>query len=418
METQKVKLVELPKQEQLEEVWVNLASKRVAYSEKINSENKLRMVVDKEAHSYYDDVRDLKFSEDGKEYAYVAKNDDEYFIIKNGKKIATHSFIGFNSLRWSPDNYLAYTISKDEGYYVVYKEDAFGPFESKQPKEGYNVPLFSFHPKTFEIAYAAKINGKWAVEISGKRLREYDMIMELSFNKKGEICYRFKKDEYWGVYFKNEEISFGYDLITDIAISPDGERIGFVAKKDNKWYGALDRDKGEMYDNTGQPIFSEDSQIFAFHGYADTSLEDNDQYDNEASCDNYFVVINGQPQKPYDNTMGLAISKDSKKIAYVASKEEGNNDCFVVVNEVEMKPYSGIDHFSLKFSPNSNHLGYLAFDNRMFEEGKKSIVVIDTTESEPFDGLYSEISFVDDSKKAVYVALQENSLYWIEHTLI
>ncbi|WP_103072685.1 TolB-like translocation protein [Aquimarina sediminis] len=417
MKTQKTKLVELPKQEQLEEVWINLVSKRVAYSEKSDDINKSRMVIDGEAHLYYDDVRDLKFSKDGKEYAYVAKNDDEYFIIKNGKKIATHSFIGFNSLRWSPDNYLAYTISKDNGYYVVYKQDAFGPFESKQPKEGYNVPLFSFHPQTFDIAYAAKIKDKWAVEISGKRLREYDMIMDLSFNKKGEICYRFKKDEYWGVYYKNEEISSGYDLITDIAISPDGKRIGFIAKKDNKWYAALDRDKGEMYDSASQPMFSEDNQVFAFHGYTDTSPEDDDEYDDDASYDNYFVVINWQPQKPYDNTMGLAISKDSKKIAYVASKE-GDNDCFVVVNEVEMKPYSGVDHFSLKFSPDGHHLGYLAFDNSMFEDGKKSIVVIDSKESEPFDGVYSEISFVDDSKKAVYVALQENSLYWIEHTLI
>ena len=207
-------------------------------------------------------------------------------------------------------------------------------------------------------------------------------------------------------------------MITDIAISPDGERIGFVAKKDNKWYSVLDRDKGEMYDNASRPIFSEDNQVFAFHGYTDTSPEDDDQYDDDASYDNYFVVVNGQPQKPYDNTMGLAISKDSKKIAYVASKEQGNNDYFVVVNEVEMKPYSGIDHFSLKFSSDGNHFGYLAFDNSVFEEGKKSIVVINTKESEPFDGLYSKISFVGDGKKAVYVALQENNLYWIEHTLI
>lgn len=413
MQTKKELLVELQDQELLDEVWVNLVSKRVAYSEK--KEDRYRMVVDGEIQSFYNDIRDFKFSEDGKHYAYVAKGDGEYFIIKNGKKIARHSFIGFNSLRWSPNNQLAYTISEDDGYYVVYERNRFGPLASQQPKEGYNVPLFAFHPETFAIAYAAKRNDKWAVEISGERLKEYDMVMELSFSQNGEICFRFKKDEYWGVYYKNEEISFGYDLITDIAISADGKRIGFVAKKEDKWYGVLDTNKGEVYDNASQPIFSEDNQIFAFHGYKDTSPDDDDEYDDNVSYDNYFVVINGESQKSYDNTMGLVISKRSKKIAYVASSEQGSTTYFVVVNDKEMSSYPGIDHFSLQFSPDENHLGYLAFSDSIFAGRKASIIVIDTHESEPFDGVYSKIMFTEDSKKAEYVALQGNCLYWVEH---
>jgi len=55
----------------------------------------------------YDDIRDIKFSPDGKSYAFTAKKGEKWVLVKDGKEISEYyadlSYVDVIFLKYSPD---------------------------------------------------------------------------------------------------------------------------------------------------------------------------------------------------------------------------------------------------------------------------------------------------------------------------
>ena len=92
----------------------------------------------------------------------------------------------------------------------------------------------------------------------------------------------------------------------------------------------------------------------------------------------------------------IRFSPDSKRVAYVANRDK---QCFIVVGDVEGKPYEFIKVGGIIFSDDSKRVAYVA------RRDEKEIVVVDGVEGKPFDYI-SDLSslFSSGGKPVSYVS--------------
>jgi hypothetical protein len=164
-----------------------------------------------------------------------------------------------------------------------------------------------------------------------------------------------------GNYFCTLPKSYGFSVssvpLLDFVWSSDSQHSAYtgavgLAVVDGKEY---------QYDGALFPVFSPDSQHFAF-----TAHDKN----------GFMEVVDGQESKTYDTIDSVSFSPDGEHMAFVA---EVNKQVLVVVDGQEGKPYGGID--SLSFSRDSKHLAFVA------EVNKQAVVVVDGQESKPYDSI-------------------------------
>ena len=133
-------------------------------------------------------------------------------------------------------------------------------------------------------------------------------------------------------------------------VSPDNQRVAYVARVGNKQLVAVDGVEGKQYDGTSTPVFSPDSQRVAYAA----------QVGNKQ-----LVVVDGVEGKQYDGTSTPVFSPDSQRVAY--SVQVGSK-WLVVVDGVEGKQYGGIVNLGggriIFDSPDSLH--YLAGKGNKF----------------------------------------------------
>lgn len=183
--------------------------------------------------------------------------------------------------------------------------------------------------------------------------------------------------------FSSDSSHFAYQISASAAVGPD--------------YVVVDGKKGKAYANISRYCFSPDGQRLAYIANNGASR----QLDVRG-----FVVVDGQEGKHYDSVSAPnrrdnaapVFSPDSKRVAYFAESGTGSKrEIFTVVNGHEGKHYPGLENY-LEFSPNSQHLLYLAqIANRKWS------VVIDEKEGKYYDGTITNPIFSPDSKRTAYV---------------
>ena len=138
------------------------------------------------------------------------------------------------------------------------------------------------------------------------------------------------------------KIDFSSWISESFTISPDGRRVAYWAKKDNKLSVVVDGEEGKLYDRVSVLIFSPDGKRVAY---------------GAGMGDKWMVVVDGAEGKLYDGIRrgGPIFSPDGKRVAYGARI---GDKWMVVVDGAEGKLYWGFFTDIFFDSPASFH--YLA----------------------------------------------------------
>ena len=222
-----------------------------------------------------------------------------------------------------------------------------------------------------------------------------------------------------------------YDYVYNLRFSPDSKHVEYVAKCDGVCFAVVDGVEGKAY--SVQPsdvlferksnIVSPDGKRIAYVAKQDSSFF---HYDNE------FVVVNGKKGKKYDAVLenSLRFSHDSKRLAYVAGhfkrsffrwKRLLQVKHFVVVNGKEGKKYDHMFSDSLRFSPDSKRVAYVAIRVRkkffwFGERIAKRCVVVNGKEGKEYGeekgrGLIPSPVFTPDSKYVVCIVKDDYNAF-------
>ncbi|MBU1102683.1 hypothetical protein KJ853_03460 [Patescibacteria group bacterium] len=244
-----------------------------------------------------------------------------------------------------------------------------------------------FSPDGQKFAYKAKLNGKEFIIVNGQEGKGYDSVGSPIFSPDSQkIAYRVSLDKKWRIVVNDKE-GKPYDLIEEdsFIFSPDSQKIGYRAIQVGgglKYFIVVNNQEGKLFDDVWGFIFSPDSKRFAYMA---------NQNNKE------FVITDGQESKAYDKLGNIVFSLDSQNFAYAAKQADKWS---VIVNNREVKLYDTIG--SLQFSPDSQKLAYVARQN------EKEFLVINGEEHrsliyKPYDYVYFS-GFSPDSQKFAYSA--------------
>lgn len=144
------------------------------------------IIIDGKNGKTYKFIGDAIFSPDSKQYAYVAGNGNEQFVVQNGIELKHYEYL--NTLSFSPDNSsLAYVVSigqQPNGRQFVVNNGIEG-------KKYQKIELaFSDYGRGFSLnskhfIYSALENSKWFV-VDGREGNKYDRISMLTISADGK----------------------------------------------------------------------------------------------------------------------------------------------------------------------------------------------------------------------------------------
>jgi len=158
-----------------------------------------------------------------------------------------------------------------------------------------------------------------------------------------------------------------YSGTDHLIISPDGKRVAYIAKQDEKEFIVVDGVEGKKYDHVRNLKFSSNGQHIAYAAGESKYFQADSQFSGDYKVKTMFIVIDGVEGKKYDGTyIGANIietydpyfSKDGKKVAYAAIK---NGKKIIVSDGEEFSDYP--NQLYPQFIGDTYDLIYLAREN-------------------------------------------------------
>lgn len=294
-----------------------------------------------------------------------------------------------------------------------------------------NSRLFPSTPKNFYIILKREnLSNKGKVIIDGKEIKKYEEIWgwDVVFSQNGQR-YGFiakKENGKWVAVIDGKE-SKEYEEIKYLLFSANGQRYGFVAKKNNgKWVAVIDGRESKEYDEIWYVVLSPNGQRYGFVAKKDNgkkwiAVVDDKESKEYDSISNFvierqrygfvgkdgneeIIIIDGEETKErWFFVTDLTFSPDNKHYAYIGVKNTG--EVVAVVNGKKSKEYSGM--FNLQFSPNSQQFGFVAKKGPI-----RQVAVINDKESEEYANIeLGSFRFSPSGTRYGFVAQKINGMY-------
>lgn len=126
-----------------------------------DSNGKYWLSTGKEKAGPYDSITDISISKDGTKIAYVVKINGKNFIFDGIKKLGPFDWI--TDIAISPDNTLAYAYENNDEYFLVYKDQKYGPYffiegDITFSDDGKHIATFKKNPGS--LAHDLLVDGK------------------------------------------------------------------------------------------------------------------------------------------------------------------------------------------------------------------------------------------------------------------
>jgi len=210
---------------------------RLAYAvaEQRRGDVRMRIVVDGETGPAFHRIGAYLFSPDGKQFAYMAVDDDEKAMMVNDGEVS-------------------------EAY------DSIGK------------PVFA--PNGNHLAYAVyrKESAKWAVKKDGEKGPAFDVVEDPVFCPKGDRMAYLVQDGDRFMVVEDGDIEDSYDWAEMVDFSPDGEHLVYAAAEEGEAFLVVDGQKGEerflSFVRGARLVFTEDNTV---QGIAARALADGSQ---------------------------------------------------------------------------------------------------------------------------------------------
>lgn len=276
-------------------------SKQIAYvtGEKVEGKERVKVVVISEKEEkIYEGCENPIFSPDSQQIACICKGEKGFFVTLNGTRQENY-YDWINKLVFSPDSkqlaYVAGTFQPFEEFVIV---------SGKKGKSYDEIRFFTFSPDSRKIAYVAVKGDKIFIVINDEESKAYEWYEDLPQHL--QLLYYY----------------LDYPSFFPIVFSPDSEKIAYIAKKEDKWMIVINSKEGKLYDIISPPIFSPDGQKIAYV-----------VGEGKEMIERMLVVVNDKEGKAYDMISGnLQFSPDGKYLAFGAAL---GNELWWVVEKVE-----------------------------------------------------------------------------------
>jgi Tol biopolymer transport system component len=165
---------------------------------------------------------------------------------------------------------------------------------------------------------------------------------------------------------------FPPEVYATTVLSPDGRRIAYIKPGGAGATAVIDGKPEKTYEEVAGLVFSPNSRWHAYAARAGGA---------------WRIVVNGREQPPHGRVGEPAFSPDSSRLAYVALQADGERVAVVEINQPPGKSFDRIFEGEVVFSPDSRRLAYGV------RLGDKWFAVVDGKEIGPFDFLGSTTGF-------------------------
>lgn len=275
---------------------------RYAYIGERNGQS--HMVVDGKVSPPYEAVllSWQTFSADSKHVHYAIARNGKQVPVVDGKELGAVDAVG--DMRFSPaGDRFAYIVLEGSSSHVI--------VDGVATKQYDQIANLTFSPDGKTLAFPVRVDGKSAVIVNGKRMGDYyDIVSTPVFSADGKnvlFLAQVKNREFEDKQFKNKQFvvingkrSAEYDAVRIAKFSPDSQRAGFIARKNDLWFVVVDGKASFPYFQEPEHlIFSPDSKHVTFVAKRDGST---------------YLVIDGTEGKPiWPMLRGSAIVFDEAK---------------------------------------------------------------------------------------------------------
>ena len=199
-------------------------------------------------------------------------------------------------------------------------------------------------------------------------------------------CYVVGLPDHWRLRHDGREGPL-YNRIYTGLYSPNGERLAYVARNEEGTLVVLDGKEGKPYERIADSlVFSPDSRHICYFAVLPGRK--------------FALVLDGTESGNWDQAHSFVFSQDGAHHAYAAL---GNGRWAVIRDGTPGDSFdNGIRPDSIRFSPDSQRLGYVA------ATGHKNVAVVDGHPGKATDGIFGPLCFSPDSRHVAYAAKQGN----------
>jgi Tol biopolymer transport system component len=339
-------------------------SQTLAYIAKNNTSDGILLILNGKESPPVDGIKEVSFSPDSKETAYIISQDNDWYVIHN--RVKEGPYDKAQSLIWSPDSTrLAYIAIKDGAFWVVNNNEKTyagdyapqsiffkqGGFAAQTPR----IPPPVFSPDSSRMAFTRIEEKKFRNVVGETTGPPFDQVSTVIFSPDSRhyayIAVSRTADGIKMNAIHDNNVGTPHDLIDKPYFSPDSTKLAYRSMDKGQWHMVQDGKGQKPFDLVDEPVFSPDSAKLAYRARTQGK---------------WLMVENGTAQKPYDAIGNPVFSPDSARLAYRAI---GQSRLVMVVNNKERafetaENYATMDHISRPFfSPSGQNLIYLALIN-------------------------------------------------------
>jgi WD40 repeat protein len=443
--------------------------KKVAYIAFLSDAGKKKycVVLDSKRGKTYDGIKELEFSPDSRRFAYVAKLGKHFFVVENEKEGTKYDQIwidGFTSdsknivcrvsangkwhvavndslgkpyervapVHFGPENSIAYVTEERNPKMrrsdchsritrIIVNDNEVNKFSCARVDGSHapSSPLFKFSPDGIQLAYVVEQGSKRSVYLNQKEIAGgYHKVHSLSFSPdSSKLCYVAEDKKYNRLVVDNGKMvaKYRHKQPLEAHYSPNSKRLAYshydLRKGKDERAVVVDKTEGKPYRKVWRhPQFSLDSGRVAYVASDDKNVT-------------YLILIGKSAKVNFEMTLPFVSEGIGGKLPYLRFSEdlrfltfvdrEGNKKC---VKSYEIKEgslaerYRGRKYdliYDLKYSPNGNHLVYVA-RNSSAQGHTEEFIVIDNEECEKHKKVERPI-FVD-SNTLRYIAWEGNPI--------
>jgi WD40 repeat protein len=416
---------------------------------------------------YISTFRNVAFSPDGRNVAYVAKSTAKELVFFGDSTGKLYDRIGYPIFS-SDGRLFAYSAVTGEQSRAVVNNQEDPPHDSVMND-------IAFAPDSHNVIYTATDNGKARLVVNGVEGKTYDRIDDLVFSPNGErFAYAARKNNNVLVVEGATE-GKSYLAVENLKFSPDSKNLYYAGYR-SKVYPQQEETlvtngvEGKWYSAIGHYVITKDNKIVMMAKQGDetfivTDGKEGQRYERGGGYfalsglvvspdgkkfgftvnvqNNTYFVLGDQKEKEYQGIRELTFSPDSNTHAYIASQnkesfavvngkegkkradslaqiyigaenkivyralEAGSNGrYFVSINDVDGRVYDDVT--GIAFFPQTNHVVYIG------REGKKNFLIVDGKERGVFDWIDERsFKFSEDGKKVAFGAQKGNEFWWI-----
>lgn len=354
------------------------------------------------------DPQSLVFSPDSQHYSYIINEAKSFWIILDGKQQGPYEeAYGFV---FSPDSqHYDYVAKKDGKFFNVY--------DGKKQKEYFALYYPTFSPDSQHFAYLADDTGgqkeKLFLVLDNNEFRNYEYIGIINFSPDSQHVADFGSDgkSRFVIVDGKIESNFPPYILSGMVFSHNGDSVAYMAEDGERFAIVINGKKEESHDLVEGFSFSPDDKHYTYVAAEEkVSSGGGVMPSEELLYKKWFIVYDGKKSVDYGYARAPVFSPDSQHFAY---RIVGKNGWTIVLDGKEGKAYKDKEIGAPLFSGDNQGLAYtnaLGLDENMV---LKYRLIINGKESKIYDQIYTVPKYNLNDNSWEYGVKSGNELLWI-----